>query len=250
MTITPPDDARNDKARSFEELLKAIGQKVDATPEEMRIAPLPPSERVYEETKEAISKTGLVVGGTPATVVSISGEFVERAKLGIGRAGIHKKLPVFAFLYPNKKRFDVFGIFPRDGVHPRQLGQAIYWSIVSDIPPHIAQSRPLTMDDFWKIDAFDTRQLVETPVLNSIKRELEEERDREIALRVSSAEAEVQKIRQTNPESREEIQQIRRRCERHAANAVQNHNRAEKWKLIALCLGTLALLALIARYLA
>ena len=251
MTIEPANEGSPEKGgRSFEDLLKQIQPKLDAIPQEMRIAPMPPTEIVYEEVRSSIAKMGLPVGGTPATVISVSGEFVERAKLGIGRAGSHRGLPVFAFLYPNKKRFDVFGIFPRDGVHPRKLGQAIYWGIVSDIPPEIAQSRPLTMDEFWKIDAFDKRQLVEKAVLESIKRELEEERDREIALRVSSAEAEIQKLRRTNPESREEIQQLRRRCERNAASAVQNHNRAERWKLIALCLGTLALLVLMAKYLA
>jgi hypothetical protein len=258
MTIEPPDSNSPDKGRSFEDLLKQIQPKLDAIPQEMRIAPLPPSEMVFEEVKSYIVELGLPVGGTTATVITVGGEFVERVKFGVGRAGtlrvclkgVMTTLPVFAFLYPKTKGLTVYGIFPRDGVHPRKLGQAVYWGMVSDIPPNVAGSAPLTMDEFWKIDAFDKRQLVEKAVLESIKRDLEKERDDEIRRRVSSAEAEVAQLRRKNPGGPQDIEQLRRRSERNAADAVKNHNLAEMWKLTAILFTAVAmLLALVVKHL-
>ncbi len=236
MNIDAPDAGSPEKReRSFEELLKSIQPKLDKIPEESRISPLPPSEHVFDAVKDYVAKAGLPVTGTPATVVSVAGEFVERGKLAVGRAGKLRGLPVFAFLYPEKKRFNVYGIFARDGIDARRLGQALYWGIISDIPTDVAQSKPLTMDEFWSIDAFDKTQLAHAPALELIKVELERERDAEVQRRVVAAEAKVYQLRSLKPSVAETIKQLRDEARNHRANAVTNHNRAEMWKLGALC---------------
>lgn len=244
MNLDAPDAGSPEKRqRSFEEILKSIQPKLDKIPEESRIAPLPPSEEVFEAVKNYFVAVGLPVTGTPATVVSVAGEFVERGKLAIGRAGELRGLPVFAFLYPEKKRFDAYGIFARDGIDARRLGQALYWGILSDIPTNVAQSKPLTMDEFWSINAFDKTQLVDAPVFESLKRELERERDEAIKSRVSSAEAKVTELRTRKTAKPNIVVDLQGDILKREVR--DSHNRAENWKLAALLSGVVALLLIV-----
>lgn len=246
MNIDVPDAGSPEKRqRSFEEILKSIQPKLDKIPEESRIAPLPPSEEVFEAVKNYFVKAGLPVTGTPATVVSVAGEFVERGKLAVGRAGKLRGLPVFAFLYPEKKRFNVYGIFARDGIDARRLGQALYWGILSDIPTDVAQSKPLTIDEFWSINAFNKTELVDAPVFECLKRKLERERDEAIESHVSSAEAEVRELRKRKTSEPNVVVHLQGDISEGESEVRDSHNRAENWKLAALLSGGVALLLIV-----
>lgn len=242
MTIDVPENNPPEKdGRSFEKLLKNIQPKLDRISEDARIAPLPPSEEVFESVKSYIAGTGLPVNGNPATVVSVAGEYVERAKLGVGRVGKLRGLHVFAFLYPEKKRFTVYGIFPRDGFDARRLGQAVYWGIVSDIPTHWAQSKPLSMDEFWTINAFDDTQLVDAPALQNLKAEMAKQRDAQIREGLAMMRMELAELK-NRPVVPRELESDS--SELKAAN-IQLHNSREDWKLAVFVLGFLALLLLV-----
>ena len=91
--------------KTLEDLLKEVKPRLDALPNELRIAPRPPTEEASEEVKQYLeTKLKLPRVKAIANWVFVAHEILERPKIYEGRVGKLDGLNIVALLYPFGKR--------------------------------------------------------------------------------------------------------------------------------------------------
>lgn len=234
--------------KSLDDVLKEVIREGEKIPGAQRVEEIPLSREVFDSVQSYIKdELKLPTGASGNGAISIAGEFLNRTSLGAGRVGTLKGLPVFAFIYQiESNRIGFVGIFPRDGVDARKIAQAIYWTIVSDIPTTHAQSKLLSRDDFRSVNAFDETALCDAPALEKLRAEITAEADRAVIHADTRAAESEKQIKRLGKEVAVEKQS----CEDNRQAAVVSHNRAEMWKLAALLFFAVAILLMLIKFFA
>jgi len=217
--------------RSFEDLLNELKPKLEKLPADQKIPALPPDAMVLESVQEFVRASGMVVTESCPPTIAVAGEFLDRTQLKEGRVGFHKNCRVVSFLYRyGDKSLRAVVIYPRHGVDARKLGMSIFWGQTADVPESVAQSKILSVQDFFDVNAFDLSKILDVPALEHFKSDYRKTVDGEMRAAVSSMQAE--RAARLIAEKRAEAAELQS-AEIQAA-LLQENEGANRWQLIAL----------------
>lgn len=221
-------------SRSFEDLLKELKPQMEKLPPDQQIPAFPPDPMVLASVEEFVRSTGMDVPSSCPSSVALAGELLAHSQLREGRVGLHGNFRVVCFLYRySDKSLRSVVIIPRDGIDARLLGMAIIWGLVADVPESVAQSKVLGVKDFFEINAFDLKNLINTTAL--------EQYESDCRIRIETQSRENFRLAQDRIAGLESVirgyEDRERAAEQDNASlkteAVRDYNRAETWKLIA-----------------
>ena len=122
------------------------------------------------------------------------------------------------------------------------IAKAVMWGQVGEIPSSHAHSELLDVSQFFTMKCFNFRQLINLPLLEKAKAEYMqkyEEENQRLRTRLSEMER-VNELSDSKVEREVPIE-----VEQLNAEAIREQNRAEKWKLVTLIVGAVALIELI-----
>ena len=217
--------------KTLEDLLKEVKHRLDALPQELRIAHRPPTEEASEEVKQYLeTELKLPRVKSIANWIFAAHEILERPKIYEGRVGKLNGLNIVALLYPFGKRLKTVCIYPTDGVDPFMVAKAIYWGLVEELPLRIASSDIGKMDVFFELKTLELETLLDPHVLRRFQDSFKESVRADFANEKSAREyAQVRLGRCEN-----ELNLANARVEELNASLNKADERASHWQLAAI----------------
>ena len=171
----PEFDPRKENPRTtpmtFQALLDQLRPQLEKVPEPDKIPLLPPSPSVLEEVQDYVRSALLLpVAESLPTSIQVGSEFLDRSLIRVGRVGIFKELPVFAFIYPFvSKRLDCALVYPKDEVDIEMIGKIVFWGQTPSIPLKYVRTEILSAKTFCEIETFSLIELADAPALKALE---------------------------------------------------------------------------------
>jgi len=220
---------------TFERLLHDLKPQLDKLPHEQQLPALPPDQLALESVQEWVRHSGMLVTDTCPPTVAIAGEFLDRGLLREGRVGQHGKFRVSAFLYKFADgSLRTVVIYPRDGIDVRELGKAIFWGQVADVPENVAQSMIHDLKVFFEICTFKLSGIIDLPALERFKNEYEEKAQDKQKDTERWTKATIDRLEASKLKLETITATLEKQCEYHRTRYLAEQHRAEGWKLAGL----------------